>query len=205
MGQSILIIGIIIYFIKEQYSFSEVKKLNFLFIPIFSLYQFLTQMVWSINNTIALVVILVISVGVGLYQARKTRIRVEEKPIYYMKNDKQEEVPIYKKIVTSVGGSYYLLGWLFIFVAQMLVEVILFHQHLTLEGTTKELFDEIVEDVFSLYRIFNAHKSGWYVWALYGFSSSSYTLFLSHYSDHFKHKVFGPKEKNPYIVEKEKI
>lgn len=191
MNQSILIIGIIIYYIKEQYSFSDVKRWTFLFIPLFSLYQFLRELsLGNVNNVLGLVLIALVSCGIGFYQAKYSKVKEENRVVSYFKDNEGQEVPIYKKIVKSYGGTHYLIGWLFICLFQLGIEAFLFNQKVTLSTSFNEILDEIVKDIFSVYRIYDLKRTSWYVWALYGLSSLSYTYFLSKKSPEFKGKVF---------------
>lgn len=200
VGQDILIIGVIIYFIREQYNFSDVKKLNFLFIPLFSLFQFLKQMDFSQSSYVLwLGIITVVSLGIGYYQAKHSRIIQEKRAFSYFDDSEGNEVPIYRKVVKSCGGTHYLIGWLLIFVFQLLMESLLFHKVITVSGSSKEILDEIIKDIFSVYRVYDTQKTGWYVWALYGISSLSYTYFLGKKSSVFKDKIFTKH----VIVEKE--
>lgn len=191
MGQTLLVIGVIIYFIKEQYSFTDVKKLNFLFIPLFSLFQFFKQM--NFNNKLNIVwlgLIALVSLAIGFYQAKHSKVAEEKQIISYFEDVNGNEVPIYKKMVKSYGGTHYLIGWLFICLFQFLIENFLIKQQVTLDGSFKEMLDEIIKDIFGVYRLFDTEKQGWYVWALYGFSSLSYTYFLGKKYPKFQQKIF---------------
>lgn len=191
VGQDILIFGVIIYFIKEQYNFSDVKKLNFLFIPLFSLFQFLKQMDFSKSSYVLwLGMITLVSLGIGYYQAKHSKVIQEKRITSYFKDANGQEVPIYRKIVQSSGGTHYLIGWLLIFVFQLLMETLLFHKVITVSSSSKEILDEIIKDIFSVYRVYDTEKTSWYVWALYGISSLSYTYFLGKNSPEFKEKIF---------------
>ncbi|MEG0255078.1 MAG: hypothetical protein RR554_11880 [Vagococcus sp.] len=190
VGQDILIIGVIIYFIKEQYNFSDVRRLNFLFIPLFSLFQFLKQM--NFNQGIYVLwlgIITVVSLAIGYYQANHSKVIQEKRVVSYFTDQEGREVPIYRKVVQSSGGTHYLFGWLLIFVFQLLMESFLFHKAITVSGSSKEILDEIIKDIFSVYRVYDTEKTSWYVWALYGISSLSYTYFLGKKSPEFKEKI----------------
>lgn len=204
METTILTIAIFIYFIKEQYDFNRVKRINLLVIPIFSLFQFFREMSWTVKNILIAVCISLVCVCIGNYQANKTIIIEEEVPIFYMKNGNGEETPIFKKIIKTFGGSPYILGWFIIFGIQILLEIIVFSKKISLEDTYHELFGEIIRDLISVYRITDYEKTSWYVWLLYAISSISYVQFLSNKSKKLKNVLLGKSEDNPRHTEKEK-
>ena len=204
MGTSLIIIAIIIYFIHEQFEFSDVRRVNYLFLPAFSLFQFFNQMTWSFKNNLALLIICFFSLFVGYYQAKYSMVRIENKGKYYFKNQAGEEQPIYKKVVKARGGRTYLLGWLIILGVQIGIKLLLFREKITSGELYSEILGDIFRDLFAPYRLIDA-KNGhttWYVWALYGISSLCYTAFLAKMSPSFRKVIFSKEEPSDYVLEK---
>lgn len=204
MGQTIIILAVIIYFIKEQFEFSNVTKLTYFFIPLFSLYQFLTLFSYSNLNIVFLFIILLTSVFVGHFQASHSIVKIENIPIYYYQDTKGNEKEIYKKTVKVKGGRNYLLGWLIIFSIQLILQYLVNHRGLSASEIGHELYEDILKDVLIIFRLADARSKtdAWYIWAMYGTSSLAYTHFLAAKSPSVHAALFRSKEKHPFTIEK---
>lgn len=189
---ALLIIILIFYFLHEQFEFSRITRISYWFIPIATFYQFFRTFVWSPLNNIVFVGIMIAASLIGHYQAAHTRIRLEETATTYFRDAQQNEVPIYRKVITAQGGASYLYGWLMTLVLQFLVELVYLHEHLTVTKIGKEFFDEVLADLFSAFRFSdNVHNTSWTLWALTGGTSLAYTLWLAHRSPAAKRTLFG--------------
>lgn len=203
MGQSIIFIIVIIYFIREQFDFNTVKKLNYFFLPLLSLYSFIVSFSLSWVNMIVLVIIIVSSLFIGHFQSIKTIVRIDSVPVYYFYDDDDKEHKIYKKVVKVKGGRNYLIGWIAIFVIQIIVQVLTTKHSLSSEYIVDNFVQDVFEEILSLYRVltFDENPNAWYVWALYGASSLSYTYFLAKKSPMVRGQLFSSKKKNRYDFE----
>lgn len=204
MGQTIIIIAVILYFIKEQFEFSNVTKLTYFFIPLFSLYQFLTLFSYSNLNILFLFIILLASIFVGHFQARYSVVKIENIPIYYYQDTQGDEKEIYKKSVKVKGGKNYLFGWLIIFSIQLILQYIVNHQGFLVSEIGHELYEDILKDVLFIFRLADAKSktAAWYVWAMYGTSSLAYTYFLAAKSPSVHAVLFRTKEAHSFTIEK---
>lgn len=188
----LLIILIIVHFVKDQFDFSAVTRLGYWIIPIFTLYQFIRTFAWSTLNVVTLAIIVIFASWVGRYQARHTRIQLEETATTYFRDAQQHEVPIYRKVVTAQGGRHYLYGWLMTLGAQFVIELTYLHEHLTLSKIGAEFFTEVLADLMSFYRFTGAARhTSWTLWALTGATSLAYTLWLTRKSPAVKRTLFG--------------
>lgn len=191
--QFFLIFGILCYFIWEQFSFGPIKKINYFFLPLFSIVQFCRHFTFSNFNGVILLVIVVASIVVGYFQAKYSTIREEKIPTYYYKDKAAQEKAIYKKQLCIKGGAKYVLGWVIIFALQIVLQVIITSSHISSQAILGSFMDELLSDLLFVYRLYdlNESKSTWYVWALYGVSSLSYTIFLARKFPKVKKKLFG--------------
>ena len=187
------IIALIIYhFIHEQFEFSTLSRLSYWIIPIFALFQFFRTFTWSGLNLIVLAAIILVGGWIGHYQADHTQIRLEETATTYFRDAQQNEVPIYKKVVTAQGGKHYLYGWLMTIGAQLVIEGAYLHENLTAGKVWEEFFKEILADVMTFYRFSSSGQhTSWSLWALTGFTSLAYTLWLTRKSPAAKRTLFG--------------
>lgn len=203
IGQSILLIILILYFIRQQFNFNLVTKVTYFFLPVISLYPFLMSFNFSKRNLIALFIIMISSLLIGYFQSKKSIVRMDSEPVYYFYNHTGQEVTIYKKIVKVKGGSFYLIGWIAIFVIQMIMQVMITSQGLSSSEIVKNFGQSVLDDTLEIYRLFDLkdNKGSWYTWALYGLSSLSYTYFLSRKSDMVSKRIFESKRKYDYNLE----
>ncbi len=167
----------LLYFIRKQFSYESVSKLTYYFLPSFSLLQVIFQFHYSQNNLIILLLCIFIGSSVGYYQAKYAMIRQHLIPMYVYFDDNGEKKNIYKNQVAVKGGLHYLIGWITIFVIQVVIQVIFTASKVQLNSA---LYGELLEDLFSIYRLqdFQKGSQAWFTWSLYGFSSLSYLLFL---------------------------
>lgn len=144
-------------------------------------------------NGIILLIIIAISIVVGYFQARYSTIREEKIPTYYYKDENAKEKIVYKKVLCIKGGSKYVIGWAIIFAVQIVLQIIITSTRMSSQAILGSFMDELMSDLLFVYRFYdlNETKSTWYVWALYGISSLSYTLFLSHKFPKVRKTLFG--------------
>lgn len=179
----ILTILIIWYFLHDQFEFSAVTRFSYWFIPIFTLYQFTRTFAWSTVNLLILLLIIIFASWVGYFQAKRTRIQLEETASTYFRDSTGNEIPIYKKVVTAQGGRGYLYGWLLTIGAQFVIELAYLHEQLNFAKIWEEFLTEVLADLMSFYRFIPAGRhSSWTLWALTGGTSLAYTLWLMHRS-----------------------
>lgn len=189
---TILIVLILLHFFHEQFEFSSINRLGYWIIPILTGYEFLQSFSWSWLNASLLVGILGFASLVSWYQAKHTKIRLEETATTYFRDDQQHEVPIYRKDVTAQGGRYYLYGWLVVIVVQLLIEALYLHENLTPHKVWEDFFEEVMADVFSFYRFTRAGApTSWILWALTASTSLGYTLWLARRSPAARRTLFG--------------
>lgn len=203
MEQSIILIILIIYFIRQQFNFNKVKKVTYFFLPLLSLYSFITSFSISKRNFIALLIITVSSLFIGYFQSSKSVVRSDSVPVYYFYDDAGKEHEIYKKIVKVKGGRYYLIGWIGIFILQILIQIMITRSKISSGEIIQDFTQDIIEAILDVYQLFGLQKNqgSWYVWALYGISSLSYTYFLTKKSPMVRSKLFASKQKYDYDLE----
>lgn len=175
----ILSLFIIFKFIKEQFEFKKIKRFKLLILPIFFIFRLLYTFNFSSNQFEVLMFIIIISAFVGFYQSTFTEIKLEN-----LSMQNKNILTIYFK-----GGFNYLIGWIIIFISQIYISLIYTSEYLKIHNLSHELISEILKDLFILYRLFNQENS-WYVWALYGFSTLSYSIFISIKNKHISKRLF---------------
>ncbi|WP_099974051.1 hypothetical protein [Lactobacillus terrae] len=158
---NIVLLLLIVYFIKKQFEFEKTKRIYLLIIPVYSIIMFIFSFKPSVSNNLYLLVILVISAIVSYIQAKHTEtITLPDK-------DK------YNRPATEIKGGYvYLLGWIVIFIA----ELILIWFKVGRLNILETLSEEITLDLFKFKHFGN--DSSWFILALSGFSSYFYSLWL---------------------------
>lgn len=187
-----MVILIFLYFIKKQFEFNPITPLGYWIIPLLSLYEFFLTFKWSLINLVLLLGILLFASAVGHYQAKHTKIQLEEIGISYFRDLSQNEVPIYRKSVTSEGGRHYLYGWLITIIIQLLIEAFYLGEHLTVGGIWEDFFREMVADILTVYRFSGIYKNvNWTIWALAGLTNLSYILCLTKKSQIARQALFG--------------
>lgn len=175
---NIIVIILVLYFIKEQFSFNRLQKLTYLFLPALSLYQVASNFKLNRLNLILLAVTIIIGVAVGYYQSRYAQIKRELKPVYIYYDENHNEKKIYKRGILVRGGRSYIIGWIIIFAIQIMIQYLVLVEKSPIQN---ELYHELLADFFSIYRLKSLGESAdhWYVWALYGTSNLFYLRFLS--------------------------
>lgn len=195
MYLSILVVCALVYFIYEQFNYNTVRKINYYFLPIMSLIQCLNHFSASQYNLVLLMIILMISIAVGFFQAKYSKIREKKQARYYYKNEKGIEQTVYAKVVQVKGGHHYIIGWVIIFVTQLILQFVVTRAQISMGQIQKALGAELLEDFLSVYLVINLkdNASTWYVWALYGASTLAYTFFLAKRSKLVAEKLFSSK------------
>lgn len=189
-----LIIALMVYFIKEQFEFNELKKLTYYFLPIFSLIQMVSGFEFTRKNMLILVMTILIGWFVGIFQTKSTQTKRQLKPVYIYYDEKDEEKKIFKRGILIKGGKSYILGWFIIFGLQLCIQYFILAQKDTLQD---ELYKELLSDLFSIYRLqgFSNSSENWYAWSLYGFSSLFYLLTLCKKNPAVKESLFNSDRK----------
>jgi len=187
----IISIGVIIYFIVDQFEYSLVHRFTFWVLPLFTCYLFAKTFIWSPLNLVLVVAIAIFAALVSRFQANATQVRQEKRVRYYFENAQHQEVPVYRRVVTSQGGRRYLAGWLLVIVVQVIIEVTYLNKALTAHHVWEIVWEEIVADLLTVYRFAVAGRhTSWIIWALLGFTSLGYTLWLSRRSPEVHDAIF---------------
>jgi len=182
---------VVIYFIYDQFEFSSITRISYWIIPIFTLYQFFETIKWNKTNDIIVALLVIFSIVVGHYQAARTKIRMEETSTTFFRDQNDNEVPIYRKVITAQGGRHYLYGWLVVLAVQIFLEVIYLHESLSPVRIWDVFVEEVMADLFSFSRFLGENHTSWIVWALTSFTSLSYTLWLEEMSPMARRKLFN--------------
>lgn len=165
---------LVIYFVREQYSFERPKRISYLLIPIYSIFMFLTTYKVSKVNIYLAIIILIFGICVGVFQGKAAKIQQ-----YTGESGKQR--------VKIKGGTAYLLGWIAIVAAQILIEVFFAHHNMNGNEIFREIGNSIEEELMPFSKV---HKGGlWSLWILTGGSSLIYTLTLAHRSSEFRQTI----------------
>ncbi|MCF6515340.1 hypothetical protein GSH19_04115 [Lactobacillus sp. S2-2] len=175
IGTSLLSLGIIIYFIKDQFSFSAVTKVRFLFLPLFCLYQFVSKIdTMDLNGFIYFVALFIISALIGVYQGKDFMTKSYLRKGSFTIDDDGKRHHLYRERLFSKGGNSYLIGWIIMFVITLLVETN-FHIHFNLLLLLKELLLEIMKDLTIWLRVTDK-TSNWQIWEILGVSNIVYLI-----------------------------
>ena len=191
----VLVVAIMIYFIRDQFEYSPVHRVTFLLVPLFTCYMFMKAFGWTLLKGGILVLLMLFAAWISHYQAKTTQIREEHRPVSYFQDATGHEVPIYLKRVTSQGGHGYLRGWIMVIIAQIIIEATYLHETMSTHKIWEVVWDEVLADLLTPYRFVtsSAHTS-WILWALTGFTSLGYTLWLSHQFPKVSQVVFDAKD-----------
>lgn len=198
--QTVGILLVFIYFIHEQFKYSVVNRWSYWFMPIFSLVQFSIQMTWNEVNEIKFGLILVVSLLVGYFQAKYTKIQIGKAQSAFFEYEK-EEVTLYKKVARAKGGYPYLIGWLVIMAMQVILAFWENQHAFSTQELVSEIYEEVIRDLVLALRFTDSADGAWYVWAITGLSSLSYILFLARRSPIVKHIMF--KSEKIYDLQEE--
>lgn len=187
----ILSIVVIIYFVIDQFEYSLVHRFSFWLLPLFTCYLFMKTFVYSPLNLGLAVALAIFAAAVSYFQAAATQIRQEKRIQLYFENDQHEEVPVYRRVVTSQGGRRYLEGWLLVLLVQIIIEVTYLNKALSVHNVWEIVWTEIIGDLLTTYRFATASShTSWILWALMGFTSLGYTLWLSRRSPEVHEAIF---------------
>lgn len=159
---TILLVLLLIYFIRKQFKFDEVKRIYILIIPAFSIIMFLIRFEPSENNFIILAIIALISAAISWFQAQFTQVRIDTELDKYGRKKAQIK-----------GGWPYLLGWVFVFST----EIILIWTQTGKLNIFETLSSDLRLELFEFSR-FSSNESEWFIWALSGFTAYFYSLWL---------------------------
>lgn len=173
--QFILIIGAILYFIYEQFEFSKVSRFSLLTLPIITFVLFYRSFYFSNRNFFILLTIFIVATGIGIFQTLNTQVYEKNIQKYFYTNDVGEEKQIYEKIIFSKGGTSYLVGWLLLFIFQIIIGVLIGAVPISFHGTFEKITKEILSDILEPYHIFRANNT-WYTWAIYSISNLVYLI-----------------------------
>ena len=82
-----------------------------------------------------------------------------------------------------------------VIIAQVIIEATYLHETITTHKIWEVVWEEVLADLLTPYRFVTsgAHTS-WILWALTGFTSLGYTLWLSHQFPKVRQAVFGAKD-----------
>lgn len=190
----IITILILIYFIYQQFEYEKIRRVTYVAIPIFAIYQITQTLPDMKSGTPIFIVILVfiLGAGIGLFQASRAQVKEARAQIGFAEVA-GEEVPVYKKQVLVKGGARYLIGWAAIILAKFLLALLL-HLHIH-----ESLIDAFVQDALKdmFFFLSFTQKEGataWMDWTLIGISSAVYTLRLMQKHPLVKAKLIRKKE-----------
>lgn len=173
LSNTILMILIFGYFIHDQYEYGTVRRFRYLLLPIFTIYQYVTQMRWTGINILISIGITIVAAAISYYQASGTQLRTERIAVSYFEWQ-GAEVPIYRRRITARGGSRYLIGWGLIILVQFVLELFIVHEHFSTRHILEELTIEVLNDLNGAFRFAGAGHGNWSVWALTSFTSIFY-------------------------------
>lgn len=183
LGLTIGTLIITVYFIKKQFEFEKVSKVRYYMIPAFGAFQFVTNV--SIKNAFdatLLVNVFVMSCLIGWYQTRDFAIKVHDEPTKYIVKENHQESPIYERALYSRGGRSYIVGWIAIFILQIVIGLVT--HTVSLDEVSHEWTAEILKDLLIFFR-FN-HDEYWWIWEIFAVSNLSYYLILKNTNDQMR-------------------
>lgn len=174
---AIIVFVLLVYFIRDQFEYSKITRLKYYFIPLFSLFQVFGVFTVTPINLLVIGICLIVGMVVGHFQAKYSSVKRQISPRYFYFDEEKKEQKIYENEVLAKGGHAYLIGWVTIFGVQVFLQFLFVSRTIDLQTG---LFKDLLEDIFSVYRIqgLEDSSSGWYAWALYGFSSLFYYFSL---------------------------
>ncbi|WP_367376955.1 hypothetical protein [Levilactobacillus cerevisiae] len=99
---------------------------------------------------------------------------------------------MYRRVVTSQGGRRYLEGWVLVMIVQVVIEVTYLNKAFTAHNVWEMVWEEIIGDLVSFYRFTSGtRQTSWIIWALLGFTSLGYTLWLARRSPEVHEAIFS--------------
>ncbi len=185
-------IGVLVYFIYQQFNYGDVHKFRYFVLPLFALYKLVTISGWHTRDIPGVFLIAVVSLFISWFQAHGTRVREEHIAKYYFKNKAGKEIPIYSHSATARGGWYYLIGWGVILGIELLLEVNVSQMTLDNVNIGHLVFSETLQSLLAVYAVANPGHNDWSVWSLTFFTSLGYTLWLMHKSAVVKEALLNP-------------
>lgn len=186
---------LVIFFVREQFEHKRLNRVNFFVIPVFSLYQFLTNIeIKNLNDIILLTSIFLVATFVGYLQT--ISFEIDQQYIdthYFITTEENKKIPITREVYFVKGGLSYLIGWVAIFMTQILVS--LYFHEIQINDVEHELVNELINDIVVFLRI-DDHKS-WWIWELFAVSNYSYYRFLLIKNNQFRKAIISGKASNP--------
>lgn len=156
----ILVLGVL-RISRKAFEFEKVTRLSLLIIPVYSLAMLGMAMTWTMRQVLLLALVAVVAGGIGYWQT--TKIEVKDGTGV----DKHG-----RPIVLLKKNSPYIIGWVLIFISGIAMHILLTGE-VELTEVSRELFTEIRKDLFA-WSTFGT-QSEWYVWALSGISSFTFS------------------------------
>ncbi len=169
---------IVIYFVYDQFEFSRVTKIRFLFLPFFCLYQFITKFNFThIIDLISIIIILLLAIGIGFYQSRSFKDKVMKiESRYFFTDQNGQEVNAYQKALYARGGRTYLVGWILIFLISLFLNGD-FNENFNFYKFAHALVKEIIADL-AIFTKLTETGDDWRTWELLGFANLAYLMFI---------------------------
>lgn len=183
----IFVLILVIYFVKEQFEHKQMNRLKFFAIPLFALYQFLSNIkIDDITDIVLVVSIFIVATVIGYLQTLSFEIDQQNIETHYFVVDSQrQEQQIMRRVYFVKGGLSYLIGWIAIFSVQIFVS--LYFHEINFNEVEHEFMDELIKDIVVFLR-FNDHKS-WWIWELLAVSNFAYYKFLLINNGKFKEAI----------------
>ncbi|MFD1124285.1 hypothetical protein ACFQ22_02755 [Lentilactobacillus raoultii] len=156
-------IALILYFIKEQFTYERPTWFGYWFLPLYTVGMMLISFSYQWQNMPTFLTLLVIGSLIGGFQGRTAKFK--------------DYLSVGGQLRTQVrGGGVYLLGWLLILVIQLIVDLLLLHQTISSTRFGKELVGTVMDDLFP-WLAFGSSQA-WPLWTLAASSTIIYTLTL---------------------------
>lgn len=160
----IILLIAVIYMCSKALKFEKISRLEAVTLPFYALLMFLLSVTWDAQNILAMVVLLLLSVGIGWYQAIGAQVKDTDK---FDRHGRP--VKLLKK------GCPYIIGWFLVFLVGIAVEI-LTGDSLGTHEILSELGDEIERDLF-IFKFFSGGHA-WYLWETTALSNLAFIYFL---------------------------
>ena len=148
----------------HAFEFEKISRLKLLSIPVYSILMFFATMRWTSENFFTAFILILAAGFIGWFQTIKSEIKVTDELDRH-----QRPVILIKK------GFPYILGWIAIFVLGIMMHFF-HHASIAIDDIFSEFAHELLKDIAVFTRF--SSKDSWYVWALSGVSSMTFTFFL---------------------------
>lgn len=178
---SALLVWGVAFISSKAFKFEKPKRFTLVVVPTYSLIMFVTTMSWTVKNLLLLVFLAPLAVLIGWYQTRQVEIK-----------DSNVEDKYGRPKVLVKNNLAYIIGWIAVFTLGISFHFIV-EGGLSFEAIKEELLVEIKKDLFG-FTIFSVEGS-WYVWALSGISSFTYTRLLRRKDKKFHAALTRKKKK----------